>query len=786
MTVEYVDGRVSNILFEAKTGFYKVLLVSLHDKSFSWDDKEITVVGNFADILTGSDYHFEGNLITHNRYGQQFKAQTYQAKALSTSDGVIKYLASDYFPGIGTKTAEKIVSILGKDAINILLSDENQVDKLGLTEKQKGVLMQGLLENNGTSQVIVELEKMGFSNHMVETIIDCYQEKTLEVIRYNPYDLVGKVSGMSFKRLDHIANQIAADDPKRILGGLLAVLSKTCRDNGDTYMTADALLEQVLKLLKESRPTGAELSFDKISDVLIQAGQKGQVVIIEQRVYLKKLYDAEREIAAGLARLMQNDTLPHYEEQVLDEQLEEIEQELGISYGKDQAQAIKQALQTPVFLLTGGPGTGKTTIIRGICELYLRLNSIDSDDNLIKLAAPTGRAAQKLASATTLDASTIHHLLGITADTTDVNDLKEIYGRLLIVDESSMIDTQLMQFLVSCIDDGTQVIFCGDKNQLPSVGPGSIFSDMLASKVIPQVELKKIYRQGAGSTIVTLAKDIVEGQIPSDLAIKTSDRSFIACQDNQVSGTIANIVEKITAKKLAPAKNIQVLAPMYRGSAGIDQLNAALAPLLNPKRADAKKISIGEREFRIGDRVLQLKNDAEKGIYNGDIGYITSITEAKKESDAMVYVNFEGREVVLAPNDLYNLTLAYAMSIHKSQGSEFPLVIIPMVKQYQRMYARNLLYTAITRAKEKLILIGDLQAYADCIMTESLNRKTTLKDFLCEQFGVEVVPKKDGESKKTQVVKDGKTAFILTPQLVNYAQIDPMIGMEGLTPKDFM
>lgn len=793
---EHVKGKAVHIFFEAPNSFYKVLLVKIKEASFQWDEKQITVVGNFADIIEGNEYSFEGRLTKHARYGMQFQAQNYKSETLATTDGVVSYLSSDIFPGIGKKTAEHIVNVLGKNAINVLLSDEDKVETLGLSERQKGVLMQGIIENNGTEQTIIELNNLGFSSRITEDIFSRYQEKSLEVIRKDPYSLATEIRGLGFKRIDQIAQGmgISFDDQKRILGAVLTSLYEECYSNGNTYASDKILLEKSLQLLEGAR--SEKVDPEKVADTIIEAGHKRKIVIEGKRIYPRSLYNSEQEIAYDLYRLMNNRDEPiEYDEDEIDRCLEDVQAEFSITYGQDQLQAIKDAIKSPVFLLTGGPGTGKTTILRGITEVYMKLNKIDREDAKgIKLAAPTGRAAQKMANATEMDASTIHHLLGITGgNEISANDLDYLNGTLLIIDESSMVDTELMHMLLSCVPDSMQVIFCGDKNQLPSVGPGRVFADMLESMQIPSKELTHIYRQGAGSSIVKLSRSIVNGEVPSDLLEKNGDRSFIKCSGEQVCSVTKRIVQ-IVLKKGQSADDIQVLAPMYMGPAGINQLNRTLAPLMNPTRLNAKSVESGENEFHIGDRVLQLQNNPEKNIFNGDIGKIIAINEPQKGRGTTMTVRFEGREVELEQADFLNLTLAYCMSIHKSQGSEFSIVILPMVRQYSRMYARNLLYTALTRAKLKLMLIGEPSAYANCIRAEALNRETMLKQQIVFQF---TGKKAETNPQEKSVQLEAKNDFAdvepsrssIQKTILNFdniEKIDPLIGMEGIDPYQFI
>src|SRR5690606_20831851 len=383
---------------------------------------------------------------------------------------------------------------------------------------------------------------------------------------------------------------------------------------------------------------------------------------------------------------------------------------------------IKTALTNPMMILTGGPGTGKTTVIKGIVELYAELHGCSLDPTTYKkeepfpilLAAPTGRAAKRMAESTELPAMTIHRLLGMTGqEQLDSDDERQIEGKLIIVDEMSMVDTWLAHQLLKALPDEIQVIFVGDEDQLPSVGPGQVLKDILRSQVIPTVQLTDIYRQKEGSSIIDLAHEIKKGIIPDNLLQPQKDRTFIRCQSSQ----IAEVVEKVVVnakKKGYSAKDVQVLAPMYRGPAGIDNLNVILQEIFNPNSdGKRKEIQFGDVKFRIGDKVLQLVNQPEQNVFNGDMGEIISILYAKEntEKQDMIIVSFEGTEVTYTRSDLNQITHAFCCSIHKSQGSEFPIVILPVVRSYYRMLRKNLLYTAITRSKQSLILCGEESAF---------------------------------------------------------------------------
>ena len=770
----YLIGEVISIFFEAPASLYKVALVRVNKTDLELEE-EITITGNFPELLEGTSYYFEGRIVEHPKYGRQFYVADYKKEALTTKEGVVAYLAGQNFEGIGQKTAEKIVQSLGEDVIEQILSDPSKVEKIGLTKKQKESLLEGITSDNGAKHALIGLNSLGLSEKTATKIFEKYREKSLEVVYNDPYKLSYDIDGFGFERADRLATKldIKADAPVRLRAALFESMAQLSLYAGNTYTDGKALLLTALKLLEKARPKEM-IDPQLLAAQILEMGESGQLVSDDGRIYLRRYYEAENTIAAELKRLMEKE-FSKREQTKIKRYIDQIEEEQGIKYGADQRNAIISALNSPVFLLTGGPGTGKTTIINGIVQLFSMLYDLDLEDKQklpILLAAPTGRAAKKMSESTGLPASTLHRLLGLNiGDDESVFEPKQLEGKLLIVDETSMVDTTLLQLLLESIPDEMQVIFVGDKDQLPSVGPGQVFSDLLASDVIAKKELSQIYRQGEGSTIISLSHAVKEGSLPSDLLQKTDDRSFIQCHAFQVQQVIQKVVTA-ALKKGNQSDDIQVLAPMYRGEAGINSLNEELQNLLNPPKGNAKELRAGNNVFRIGDRVLHLVNDPENNIFNGDIGKVVGLELIDKNSSKdKLIVSFDGNEVTFERNKLSDLTLAYCMSIHKSQGSEFPIVILPFVNQYARMFARNLLYTAMTRAKDKLILLGEPEAYQKCVDTLSLDRKTTLIKRLHETLG-----------KQTSSLPK----FVLTKELIKNNEIDPMIGMDDVTPDDFM
>lgn len=731
-----ITGSVQAIFFENQRNFYKVMLIKIQQTNLPIKEKEIVVTGSFGQIQEGEVYQFFGQLVNHPKYGQQFQVESYQQAQPTSFNGLVTYFSSDRFPGIGRKTAEKIVETLGENAIEQILADATVLKEIpSLNEKKRQMIVNTILANHGMDQVIVGLSKYGFGSQLSFAIYQKYKNDALNVIENNPYQLVEDIEGIGFKRADHLASQleIAADSPKRLRAAILHQILQQSLEQGDTYVQAQDLMEQTLRLLEDSRPI--EILPEQLAQVIIELVEEGAISQDEMRLYENSLFFAEYGIANSIARLLSRKKEIQYPIEKIEKAIRKVEKRLGIQYGASQISAIKAAIQSPLFILTGGPGTGKTTVVNGIVQVFAELNDLDLQVHKytettfpILLAAPTGRAAKRMNETTGLPSGTIHRLLGLNGkEKKPLVDVRELEGGLLIVDEMSMVDTWLANMLFKAIGNQMQVILVGDKDQLPSVGPGQVLHDLLAIEELASHELNEIYRQGEGSSIIPLAHEIKVGQLPNDLLLKKADRSFIACQANQIEEAIAQIVKRAKAKGFT-AQDIQVLAPMYRGIAGIDALNQMMQSIFNPPQPNKKEVYFNEVCYRIGDKVLQLVNATELNVFNGDMGVIVGINYAKDTEDKVdeLIIQFDSQEVTYPRNEWQQITLAYCCSIHKSQGSEFKMVILPMVRQYSRMLQRNLLYTAVTRSKEILILLGEVQAFVSCVQNEAANRLTTL------------------------------------------------------------
>lgn len=696
----------------------------------------------------------------------------------------------------------------------------------GLNAKKREVLVNTIQASDGMEKIIIGLNSYGFGSQLAYNIYQTYQGETLDIIQENPYQLVQDIENIGFKKADAIADQLgfAADSPARLKAAILYSLNELCLSQGNTYTLAEPLLEESLKVLESSR--AFIIDPDALAEELLQLIEENQLIEDQHKLYIKSLYAAEWGINTSIKRLLERKKEITYNSHDIPKEIRKLEKRLGISYGASQIQAIEEAIVSPLFILTGGPGTGKTTVLNGIVSLFAELNGLSLDLNdysdkvfPILLAAPTGRAAKRMNETTGLPSSTIHRLLGLNGreNNNDEQSDRELEGGLLIVDEMSMVDTWLANQLLRAVPEHMQVMFVGDKNQLPSVGPGQVLHDLIDAQLIPNMELNEIYRQGDGSSIISLAHEIKDGQLPNDFTQNKKDRSFINCYAYQIEEVIRQVVAKAKAKGFTP-QDIQVLAPMYRGPAGIDALNKMMQEIFNPNDTGRRKeVKFNDRIYRIGDKILQLVNNPELNVFNGDMGEITSITYAKEADDKVdeLVIQFDANEVTYKRNEWNKITLAYCCSIHKSQGSEFKMVILPMVQNYGRMLRRDLLYTAITRSSELLILCGEVSAFQESVLKSSATRLTTLKERLLEDndapLTIDSSATRSSVEKKTELTagtrsnetkpaaapvqakieevslfetaeEEPSLSYRLTVEMIRTNAVDPMIGMEGITP----
>ncbi|KLV29254.1 ATP-dependent RecD-like DNA helicase [Priestia megaterium] len=771
----YISGTSIVTVFHNEENLYNVTRIRIKKTNLEIEDKETVVTGYFPKLNEDEVYTFYGDFKEHPKFGLQFHVEQFKKELPQSRQGVVQYLSSDLFHGIGKKTAENIVDALGERAIFRILQNESVLKEVPrLSADKTEALVTQLREHQGLEEVMVKLTDLGFGPQLSMKIFQAYKQEALEIVQNNPYQLVEDIQGIGFSRADELGKRLgmATNHPDRLRAGILYVIEQECNQMGHVYVTADQLYGKTAELLRKSRHENlSEMDLTREVDAL-KADKK--LIIQDEKIYFPPLFYAEKGLVKAIQKIMAQ---TQYEEQFPESEfllaLGELEERLDVQYAPSQRKGIQTALMSPMLLLTGGPGTGKTTVIKGIVELYAELHGCSLNPGDYKkdeafpvlLVAPTGRAAKRMSEATGLPAVTIHRLLKWNGqEGFDHNEENPIDGKLLIVDEVSMVDLWLAHQLFKSLPANLQVILVGDEDQLPSVGPGQVLKDLLSSEVVPTVRLTDVYRQAEGSSIIDLAHEIKKGKLPEDLSRQQGDRSFIRCQGQHIT----NVVQQVCGnalKKGYTAKDIQVLAPMYKGPAGIDKLNEVLQELFNPASEQRRELKHGDITYRVGDKVLQLVNQPDSNVFNGDMGEIVSVFFAKEntEKQDMLVISYEGNEVTYTKQDFNQITHAYCCSIHKSQGSEFPIVVLPIVKSYYRMLRRNLLYTAVTRSKQFLILCGEDEAFQLGVSrNEDSIRQTNLQPLLRESLDNDI------EDPEIPFMKDAN------------------IGMENVTPYDFM
>lgn len=742
--------------------------------------EKITISGYFPKLVSHKTYRFKGKLIEHPRYGWQYQATSYDSVNVQGKSSLVHYLSSDIFEGIGQKTAEKIVDVLGDNAIDVILRNRQALDEVPkLSKKLADKLYSTLIDQQGTEQILAPLYGYDLSPKLVMKVFKKYQYQALEIINENPYRLIDDIEGIGFLKADELARRlgISLDDPRRIRAALLYVIDQIAIQKGHTYVYQKQLLQSALQYLNQK--STQLLDFAQIESQINELIKKKKIYIEGDFLFIPLLVNSEKGIVDSIERLL---TSKVENQEKAPQCLNELKKELAITYSKEQEEAILMALKEPVSIITGGPGTGKTTVVQGILKAYSMLHDVDLDPSKyatsekkypIALAAPTGRAAKRMSETTGLKSSTIHRLLGYGVDGVFQHDeYAQLEYKLIIIDESSMLDTLLAFQLFQSIPTGAQVIIVGDDNQLPSVGPGQVLKDLIESGVIPLTRLETVHRQAQDSSIISFAHAVKNNHLPTDLKDKKPDRLYVECGHQVIASYLKQIVLNAIQKGYT-ASDIQILVPMYRGDCGIDNLNVMLQDIFNPPADDKREMTFGSKVFRIGDKVLQLANHPETGIMNGDVGEVIGISYKNENDDKeeKLIACFETKEVTYKKGDLQNLTHAYCVSVHKSQGSEYPIVILPITHAYHVMLQKKLIYTAITRAKKSLIIIGEYLALEKGVKNEGEERQTTLK--LRFQLN------------QTKPIKENPFADYFKEHDIPFDYLDEE-GLEGITPYDLM
>lgn len=715
-----IKGKLSKIIFHNNQNGYTVGLLKVKESDI--DDlvnKTVTFTGNLPDLNEIDTYIMTGSLTNHEKYGSQFQVKSINRIMPQETDAMIDILSSNLFKGIGKKTAEKLVSVFKEKTFDVILNDTSNLLLIpGISEKQAKTLKEALKQYQGSYEDILMLNKLGFSTSESMKIYHYYKDKLNEVLDGNLYNIYYDIDEISFPRVDSIfVAKYKKDSPSRVAGAIVYIIKTLSMTYGHTYFSKEEVNSYLFRVLK------VEVSEEVVADAYNSLLVDERIVIKDDRLYLWEMYEAETLIARRLRLLAHEDKIKYKN---LDTKIKEIETHYGIVYTDEQLDAIKLAITRKVAIITGGPGTGKTTILKGILDLYKVLSSSDKIrlNEQIALLAPTGRASKRMSEVTNFEASTIHRFLKWNKDTNrfQINEYNKSSVSFVIVDEASMIDTMLLANLLKGLKSSCHIIFVGDANQLPSVAAGDVLNDMIESKELPVYALKNWHRQGSDSKIIPFAHRINEGILDRELLNSGSDLEFIPCRDNEIIEVIGNVCKDYNSYDL------QVLAPIYKNRNGIYAINDHLQRLWNPKSPSKKEIEGNESIYREKDKVIQLANMKDESVFNGDIGIIDRI---KLLGNKELYIDYDGNLVKYTKSMLQNFTLGYAISIHKSQGSEFDTVLIPFTFDYRKMLYRKLIYTGVTRCKKKLILVGDINALEQAIRNnQEQKRRTSLKLFL--------------------------------------------------------
>ena len=696
---------IEHITYQNSENGYSILKAKVKDHT-----DLVTLVGTMLEVPVGSVLLCEGDWKIDRKYGQQFMVQSFEEVMPATVYGIEKYLGSGLVKGIGPKFAQLIVRQFGTDTIEVIETDiERLYEVPGIGKKRVEKIRESWEKQKDIKNVMLFLQGYGVSTAYAAKIYRYYGKESIDKVKENPYRLADDIWGIGFKTADGIASKMGYEknDLRRCKSGLSYTLS-SLSDDGHVYAEQEQLLKSAVELLEADQ--------DSIVQAMKEMVESEQLIMDGDVIYLPPFYYAEIGTANKLKNLMGSTSMKAVPVQP---NIQAISLQTGIEYDDVQVDAIRQAVNSKVMVLTGGPGTGKTTTTQGI------IAALKDMGLKILLAAPTGRAAKRMSEATGMEAKTIHRLLEYNpADGYKRNDENPIEGDVLIVDECSMIDILLMNNLVKALSESMRLILVGDIDQLPSVGAGNVLRDIIESGQVPVVRLTRIFRQAQSSRIVMSAHAINEGRFPDISNGMNTDFFFIKNEDaDSVAAAIVNLVKNRLPKSYQmPLSKIQVLTPMQRGVVGSANLNLVLQEALNPSKEGLNR---GGYNYRKGDRVMQIRNNYDKEVFNGDLGYVESVNM----EDRTLTVNFEDRRVEYDISELDELSLAYATTIHKAQGSEYPIVVMPVLMKHYVMLQRNLIYTGITRAKKICVLIGSTKALAYAIRNLTVSdRNTKLKE----------------------------------------------------------
>lgn len=733
---KFIKGNYRKSIYSSDKG-YVIGLFKVRETNDSelmdYVNKTITFTGYFYDLNEDDTYIFYGDSVDHPRYGFQFQVSNYEKVKPTDRDGVIEFLSSDLFPGVGEKLAKQIVDVLGENVLEQILKEPeclNLVPKL--TQKKADKIVHVLKKYEESHQIIVFLSELGFNMREALSIYNYYGAFTMSEVQNNIYKIIYDLKDISFSKIDSIALKMGVDPLSdiRLEAITYYVFDKLTYQLGDTYLSIEKIKNGIFSIFH------IKISFEKLKDILNKLFELSKIYIDGDDYYLKEIWDAEDFIVNSVFNMVSKDVKKHD----IDYLLDEMEKNYGISYNKKQKEAITKAISNNFLIITGGPGTGKTTIIKAIVEIYREIYKLNYDalTEQLALLAPTGRASKRMSESTGYPAFTIHRFLRWNRDTSEfmINDRNKSDVKLVIVDESSMIDVNLFYSLLKGLKSNVKMILVGDFNQLPSVGPGTLLRDFISSDVIPVVHLDLLYRQDENSYINQLALDIKNDDVQDSFLNNYSDYLFLKCSSRYVKKNLKDICVQVIEKGY-DYKRLQLLAPMYKGENGIDLLNKELQDIFNPADSTKREIKYGDVIYREGDKILQLVNMPDENIFNGDIGVIKYIKYGNnsKSGKNEIFVDFDGNVVRFMTKDFSSIKHGFIISIHKSQGSEFDMIIMPIDKSYNRMLYKKLIYTGVTRAKRKLIIIGDPDAFLSSVYNNNESvRNSKLLDKLRYKF----------------------------------------------------
>jgi len=705
---EKLRGQIERITFVSEEDGFTIVKIRVAGKK-----EPITALGHLMSPNPGEIIEMKGKWVKHPRYGSQFKIISYKTSVPASVYGIEKYLGSGLIKGIGPVMAKRIVKRFGKETLNIIEEDIEKLKQVeGIGEKRISMIKKAWDEQREIRDLMIFLQEHGISPSYAPKIYRKYKEKSIQIIKENPYRLAMDIYGIGFITADRIAEKLGfpKDSELRAMSGIIYVLQQVA-DEGHVYFPYEELLERCKKIL--------DISQDTIENALQKLQTEGKVVRDDEAIYLSQFYVCETSVAKRLIRLME---MPKSIRKINTEKaIEWVQKKLGINLAKRQKDAIRAVSENKILIITGGPGTGKTTVINAIIKIFSQIGA------KILLAAPTGRASKRMTETSGYEAKTIHRLLEYSPEKGEFkkNERSPLKCDILIIDEASMIDIVLMHHLIKAVPLNATVVIVGDVNQLPSVGPGSVLKDMISSGVFPVVELNEIFRQARESLIVINAHRINAGEFPIFKSErKNADFYFIEEEDPEKGlSIIIDLVKNRIPKKFGfnPYEDIQVISPMNKGIIGAENLNEKLQESINPSSFG---IIRGIKKLKLRDKVMQLRNNYEKGVFNGDIGRIVKIDQENQE----VFIAFDTGIVAYDYSELDEISLAYAISVHKAQGSEYPAVVIPIFIQHYVLLQRNLIYTAITRGKKLVVIVGTKKAFLIGIKNNKIQKRYTKLD----------------------------------------------------------